>query len=752
MPGANAVDAPLLVALPPQPYPGLRPFTKAEWPIFFGRERMADRIVAELLEKRLLVVHGDSGCGKSSVVAAAVLPRLEQESARGGLRWITCSTQPGDSPLWNLSSDLAPLAGGGDAAIEIRRRLNFGSAAPAEIAALVRGDSNACVCILIDQFEELFACAERGGAHEAQLVTSFLSAFHEHPPDGLYIVLTMRSEFLGACARFEGFAEVVNAAQYLLPRLQHDDLLRAIREPATLYDGEIARELAERLIADAGTGQDQLPLMQHGLMLLHRDYVLAPARAGDGGSAGPPAIDASAPGAWRLGIEHYTHGGGLKQLLSDHADAVMDEAVRTAQLPPGSRVVEDIFRALTDITADGQAIRRRRTFAQLLAVTGAAEPALRAVVGAFRVEGVSFLRPYGTAEIRDATVVDISHEALIRCWSKIADPRDGWLVREFRNGLIWRSLLVQADSFERDASNVLAPTTTDEREVWLRRRNAAWAERYGGGWPRVLALVEASAAARDAARKEQAAAREREERASRNKRFLVVASAAAAVLIVMLIVAVTLGNRARAALAEKNAALVQYERQLSEKHDQMSRAAEESEKTRAIEEATRHSAEELQKIRDQITGGASSTAQPATRSSAVRQIDALVSQLAATANTPTVAANGPRVYLHIADIQYRGAARDFEQQLEAAQVGDAKIVVPGIELVRVWPPQSVLRCFSQEDCASEARSVLATANRLLQQPQLTLQDMSARYGQSNAIRPHHYEIWFAPGDIRLAGK
>ena len=50
----------------------------------------------------------------------------------------------------------------------------------------------------------------------------------------------MRSEFLGACAQFEGFAAAVNDTQYLLPRMQHTDLLRAIREPATLYDGDIA--------------------------------------------------------------------------------------------------------------------------------------------------------------------------------------------------------------------------------------------------------------------------------------------------------------------------------------------------------------------------------------------------------------------------------------------------------------------------------------------------------------------------------
>ena len=62
--------------LPPSPYPGLRPFQKAEWPIFFGRERMTEDVIRLLLKKRLLLVHGVSGNGKSSLIKAGVLPRF----------------------------------------------------------------------------------------------------------------------------------------------------------------------------------------------------------------------------------------------------------------------------------------------------------------------------------------------------------------------------------------------------------------------------------------------------------------------------------------------------------------------------------------------------------------------------------------------------------------------------------------------------------------------------------------------------
>ena len=136
----------------------------------------------------------------------------------------------------------------------------------------------------------------------------------------------MRSEFLGVCARFEGLAEAVNQTQYLLPRMERPALLRAIREPAPLYDGEVSQELAERLIADAGGGQDQLPLIQHGLMRLWRRKIgcAAGRRRTRRGAQQPYASTTVAGGvravrdrrgapsfrrddgpAWRLGLEDY---------------------------------------------------------------------------------------------------------------------------------------------------------------------------------------------------------------------------------------------------------------------------------------------------------------------------------------------------------------------------------------------------------------------------------------------------------------
>jgi energy-coupling factor transporter ATP-binding protein EcfA2 len=511
------------VVLPDGPYPGLRPFDTDEWPVFFGRERMSDEVVTRLVRQQFLVVHGDSGCGKSSLIRAGVLPRLEQENARGGLTWRTTVTQPRDAPLQLLAEALAALddhAGNEARITDIRRVLNFGAAAPKALAQMLRRGPTDHLCILIDQFEELFAFARRHGPADARLFVQILVALLEQPEQGLYVVVTMRSEFLGACAHFPGLAEAVNRAQYLLPRMEHADLTRAIREPAALYGGQIAPDLAERLIVDSGGSQDQLPLIQHGLMLLSRRKRQA------------------AGAAWRVDISDYTSIGNLTEALSRHADDVLASAEEEPFL-----LAERMFRSLTEINADGQAVRHPQTVAQLAAVSGQPAKDVIALVDAFRAEGASFLTPFGSEPLAPSTLVDISHEALIRCWSRIASSKSGWLVREFQDGLIWRSLLVQTESFERNASHLLSLSTAEEQEQWLARHNAVWAERYGGGWDRVQLLVQASLRTGRAARQEE------QTRARRQLRYL---TAFGAFLVLVAVTLLWLNTRTNDALARAN--------------------------------------------------------------------------------------------------------------------------------------------------------------------------------------------------------
>lgn len=476
-------------ARPKQPYPGLRPFQPDEWSIFFGRETIIDDVIERLATQRVVLIHGASGSGKSSLVLAGVMPRLARQHLRHGVSWITCAMRPSGGPLWNLAREFARIEGREDDPDRIGhiiRLFNKRDATLGNVVNSLPGLKGKRLCILVDQFEELFRFERETSREEAELFVQLLigeiaTADDDDPnarpplagPDraDIHIAITMRSEFLGECARFDGFAEAVNRTQYLVPRLRYEALLRAIQRPAELYGGEVTVELAKRLVADVRGRDDELPLIQHGLMLLWN----AAANASD-----QPII---------LDVAQFEHAGGLTKLLSDHAERVM----ASVSLPGSSSpAVERLFRALTDINAEGRAIRRPQSFRELVAICDVTPQDLHRIINAFRADGVSFLTPYFPTMIGDKTIIDISHEALIRCWNRIADPQTGWLRREFQDGLIWRALLNDAKGFESDRTHILSPAATNQRMNWFAERNPAWSERYGGNWDSVTKLLQAS--------------------------------------------------------------------------------------------------------------------------------------------------------------------------------------------------------------------------------------------------------------------
>lgn len=478
----------------------MRPFCESEWRLFFGREVMVDEVITRLVEQRLIVLHGDSGAGKSSLVLAGVLPILKQqsESDSNAFQWRTCHLTPGGRPIDNLIAAFMPLCVEGsddERRFRIRRALSYGRDAPAALAELSSCTPARPVCVLLDQFEELFTLGSAGGAQEVRQLIEFLigmRALRSHKeerssPDlagGLHAILTMRSEFLGHCARYREFAEVVNATQYLLPRMKRHELLRAIREPARLLIGEVERELADRLIDETADSPDQLPLIQHGLMRLHDQHVLqAPKEGADGH-------------VWLLTRAHYESGRRkLAELLSDRADVLADAAEK-AVFPrrPNPRVVERVFRAITRINADNQAVRHPQTLERLAAITGERQVDIEAVLRPFRADGASLLQPFGERPMMADDLVDLSHEALIRSWRRVSDPVDGWLAQEFRSGLAWRLMVEQAREFDADKSNLIAPTAAEDRKRLMLSKTRAWSERYGGQWDEVNQLVAASIA------------------------------------------------------------------------------------------------------------------------------------------------------------------------------------------------------------------------------------------------------------------
>jgi hypothetical protein len=233
--------------------------------------------------------------------------------------------RPSGGPLWNLAQEFARLEGRSDDSArvdEIVRLFARRGATLASVAGEIEGLAGKRLCILVDQFEELFRFEREISREEAELfidlligeidTTSELDEDEFGPPAPLppvnerhakvHIVVTMRSEFLGECTRFDGLAEAINRTQYLVPRMSREALLTAIQRPAQIYGGEVTIELAERLIAEVRGREDELPLIQHGLMLLWNNAA------------------ANSNEKINLDVGLLEKGGSLASLLSNHAD------------------------------------------------------------------------------------------------------------------------------------------------------------------------------------------------------------------------------------------------------------------------------------------------------------------------------------------------------------------------------------------------------------------------------------------------
>jgi hypothetical protein len=66
----------------------------------------------------------------------------------------------------------------------------------------------------------------------------------------IYVVLTMRSDFLGDCTEFRGLPEAINASQYLIPRMTREERKEAINGPISVGGAEISHSLLTRLLND----------------------------------------------------------------------------------------------------------------------------------------------------------------------------------------------------------------------------------------------------------------------------------------------------------------------------------------------------------------------------------------------------------------------------------------------------------------------------------------------------------------------
>jgi len=355
-------------------------------------------------QARFLAVVGSSGSGKSSLVRAGLLPALlGAELSRAGSDWRIAVFRPGSDPIGNLNRALDGEADPpkDDVALHLReavlRKSSFGLI---EASCQLGMPDSESLLIVADQFEEIFRFARLRDASAAEDASAFVKLLLDsaaQPARSVYVVLTMRSDFIGDCASFEDLPEALNRSQYLVPRMTRDQRRSAIEGPIAVGGATISPMLLQQILNEVGSNPDQLPLMQHALMRTWERWKVRTA------SAGP------------IEVEDYVAVGTLANALSDH----VEEAYASLGDERSRSLAEKIFKCLTEVGSDNRERRRPTTLSEICRVTGATHQELVRVINEFRAANRSFLTPSTEKELDEDTVIDISHESLIRNWSRL---------------------------------------------------------------------------------------------------------------------------------------------------------------------------------------------------------------------------------------------------------------------------------------------------------------------------------------------
>jgi tetratricopeptide (TPR) repeat protein len=279
------------------PFPGLAAFDEERLGLFFGRDLVTTHAIERLKETAargnpFLLLIGASGSGKSSLLRAALLPRLVVPGTIPAIDlWRTVYVVPGQNPLLSLAEALfeesalgAELREGEFPTKEVLAELFSGDAEAAMVpihAAMMRaakaraatydfGETRPCrLAVGIDQAERLTLEID---PTLSSIFTKLIEALVTH--ELAFVIVALRSD---AYARFQlmpGFRNLnaKGASVDLLPPVS-EELEEAITKPAAacrpplIFETRNDRSLAEVLVADANCGSP-LPLLQIALARL----------------------------------------------------------------------------------------------------------------------------------------------------------------------------------------------------------------------------------------------------------------------------------------------------------------------------------------------------------------------------------------------------------------------------------------------------------------------------------------------------
>ena len=418
----------------PCPYRGLYHFSPDNADVFFGREVFVQELFVATQTRNFIPVLGASGSGKSSVVLAGLVPKLQNEG-----HWLFTHFRPGSDPFYALAEALVPLYTSGDSTTQIvqtsklAKSLGNGDITlPNILSHIKRQHPNHRVLLIADQFEELYTLCTDLKIRRSFLDT-LLASFQSSPSlaqDNHVLVATMRADFLGNALSYRPFADVLQNADIKLGPMNHEELTQVIEKPADKLGVSFEAGLVQRILDDVEDEPGNLPLLEFALTELWKR------RRGK-----------------QLTHEAYKEIGEVQGALARHADENYRKLSKTEQ--------EQVQRIFIQLVRPGEGTEDTRRLATKAELSQASWGLVNQLADARLV--------VTSRNADNQETVEVVHEALIRNWGELRQ----WIntdrsFRAWQEGL--RSRIHQWEEAQQDEGALLRGATLAEAEEKLKQR------------------------------------------------------------------------------------------------------------------------------------------------------------------------------------------------------------------------------------------------------------------------------------------
>jgi WD40 repeat protein len=352
------------------PYRGLARFEQRDARWFFGREGVTE-LVSFLAEQRSdlpLMLVGASGAGKSSLLRAGLLVRLEDA---GRDVTVVDLTATGIGQLTRLVAELA---------------LRPASYRQAGSTALI-----------VDQFEAAFSLA-RDEAEQRSLIADLCDLARAH-----LVVLALRADYYTQAIRHPQLLRALQERHVVLGPMTAEQVRRAVAEPARLARTEVEDGLAELVLADLA------PL--HGESL-HGESLHGESLHGESDQAHEPGalplLSHAMLAAWEhssggvVTVADYLAGGGIKDAVTQSAERAYGSLTDEQQ-----GLARRLLPRLVHVTDD---LPPSRVAVSLAELRGPADPDADAVLTVFVEQRMISV---------DTDCAQLTHDALLTAWPRL---------------------------------------------------------------------------------------------------------------------------------------------------------------------------------------------------------------------------------------------------------------------------------------------------------------------------------------------